>query len=59
MIPFISQRPNLSALFTGHADLLERLKDHFAPAIHPSVLNKVPSSSGLQFSAAFHVFLCI
>ena len=28
---FVPQRPNSSALFTGHEDILERLKDHFGP----------------------------
>ncbi|KIK01705.1 hypothetical protein K443DRAFT_6753 [Laccaria amethystina LaAM-08-1] len=28
---FVSQRPNSSAMFTGRKDVLERLKDHFAP----------------------------
>jgi Holliday junction resolvasome RuvABC ATP-dependent DNA helicase subunit len=27
----VPQRPNSSALFTGREDILERLKDHFAP----------------------------
>ena len=29
--PLVPQRPNSSALFTGHEDVLQRLKDHFAP----------------------------
>ena len=28
---FVPQRPNSSALFTGREDILQRLKDHFAP----------------------------
>jgi Holliday junction resolvasome RuvABC ATP-dependent DNA helicase subunit len=27
----LPQRPNSSAFFTGREDILERLKDHFAP----------------------------
>ena len=27
----VPQRPNSSALFTGREDILERLKNHFAP----------------------------
>ena len=27
----VPQRPNSSALFTGHEDVLKRLMDHFAP----------------------------
>ena len=30
-LPFVPQRPNSSALFTGREDILQRLKDHFAP----------------------------
>ena len=30
-LPFVPQRPNSSALFTGRDDILKRLKDHFAP----------------------------
>ena len=30
-LPFVPQRPNSSALFTGREDILKRLKDHFAP----------------------------
>ena len=30
-LPFVPQRPNSSALFTGHDDIIKRLKDHFAP----------------------------
>ena len=30
-LPFVPQRPNSSALFTGREDILERLKNHFAP----------------------------
>jgi Cdc6-like AAA superfamily ATPase len=29
--PFVPQRPNSSALFTGREDVLKRLMDHFAP----------------------------
>ena len=28
---FVPQRPNSSALFTGREDILQRLKEHFAP----------------------------
>ena len=28
---FVPQRPNSSALFTGREDILDKLKDHFAP----------------------------
>ena len=34
----------------------ENLQNSVLNAIHPSVRAKVVSSSGLQFSAAFHVF---
>ena len=30
-ILLVPRRPNSSALFTGREDILERLKDHFAP----------------------------
>ena len=30
-LPFVPQRPNSSALFTGCEDILERLQDHFTP----------------------------
>jgi Holliday junction resolvasome RuvABC ATP-dependent DNA helicase subunit len=29
---FVPHRPNSSAMFTGRKDVLEKLKDHFAPA---------------------------
>ena len=29
-LPFVPQRPNSSALFTGREDVLKRLMDHFA-----------------------------
>ena len=29
--PFVPQRPNSSALFTGCEDVLKKLMDHFAP----------------------------
>ena len=29
---YVPQRPNSSAIFTGHKDALEKLKNHFAPA---------------------------
>ena len=30
-LPFVPQRPNSSALFTGREDVLKRLMDHFVP----------------------------
>ena len=38
--PYIPQRPNKSALFTGCEDILERLMDHFAPQSQGDICRK-------------------
>jgi len=38
--PFVHQRPNSSALFTGRENILERLKVHFAPQEQGDICRK-------------------